>query len=149
MSESEITFDLRSLERLEQHLRGLDIEPQRQLLEALGGEVEDQVVSRLEAGGPAPNDEPWPAWSPRYAATRGGGKSLLRDEGEQLTSIQYLVTGDDALVIGSNLEYAATHQYGDDDRSIPARPYLGLSPDDEQSVEAVALKWLRDRVMAA
>lgn len=28
------------------------------------------------------------------------------------------------IVLGSNLIYAATHEYGDPDRKIPARPYL-------------------------
>lgn len=30
--------------------------------------------------------------------------------------------------------YAATHQFGDDSRNIQARPYLGLSPADEQEI---------------
>ena len=45
--------------------------------------------------------------------------------------------------VGSNLVYAATHQFGDPDRRIPARPYLGLSADDERDIEA-----LKNRVVA-
>ena len=36
----------------------------------------------------------------------------------------------DQVTVGSVKEYAATHQYGDEERNIPARPYLGLSERD-------------------
>ena len=37
-------------------------------------------------------------------------------------------------VAGTNLIYAATHQFGDPDRDIPARPYLGASGEDNRFI---------------
>lgn len=145
----ELSYDLRALERLGDRLEGMSSLSQRSLLSALGAHLEDSVVARIEEGGPGPNGEVWPDWSERYARTRGPGKALLRDEGELLTSIQYVVNNGDELEVGSNLEYAATHQYGDDDREIPARPYLGLSPEDEAAIEAEALDWMSRHMGAA
>lgn len=39
---------------------------------------------------------------------------------------------------GSNLEYAAVHQFGSDDGSTSARPYLGLSDFDRGEIERMA-----------
>jgi phage gpG-like protein len=43
--------------------------------------------------------------------------------------------------IGSNQIYASTHQFGRG--AIPARPYLGLSTNDEQSIIELALAHMR------
>ncbi|MCG9736482.1 phage virion morphogenesis protein [Pseudoalteromonas shioyasakiensis] len=48
--------------------------------------------------------------------------------------------GDSSLEFGSNLEYAAIHQFGGASdmiprlAAIPARPFLGLSERDEKEV---------------
>lgn len=41
--------------------------------------------------------------------------------------------------VGTNVEYAAIHQFGGDEVgiNIPARPYLGLSPDNEADLLGV------------
>lgn len=140
-------YDLRDLERIEKAIDGLNFFAQRELLSSIGGHLEDSVVARIEAGGPGPDGTEWPEWSERYAKTRHSGHSLLRNDGPLLESVQYLVNGGDELEVGSNLEYAATHQYGDDTRSIPARPYLGMSPQDVSDVEGIAVDWLQRRVL--
>lgn len=38
--------------------------------------------------------------------------------------------------------YAATHQFGDDRRGIPARPFLGLDDADEEEVIAILSQFL-------
>jgi len=48
----------------------------------------------------------------------------------------------DEVQVGSNLIYAATHQFGDPARNIPARPFLGLSTDDRTEILALAQAWL-------
>jgi len=105
-----------------------------ELLESVGALVESQTRRRIQEEKESPEGEAWEAWSERYAATRHGGNSLLQGEGDLLDSIQYLA-GDDEVEVGSNLVYAATHQYGDPGRGIPARPYLGLSDEDEQEID--------------
>ena len=37
-------------------------------------------------------------------------------------------------VAGANLVYAATHQFGDPERNIPARPFLGASGEDNRFI---------------
>lgn len=48
----------------------------------------------------------------------------------------------DSLRIGTPLVYGATHQFGDPRRSIPARPFLGLSTDDKTELVAILNDWL-------
>lgn len=42
--------------------------------------------------------------------------------------------------------YAATHQFGDDERNIDARPYLGLSDDDEAEVVDILNEYLAGNI---
>lgn len=41
------------------------------------------------------------------------------------------VAGADSVAVGTNEAYGPTHQFGDDNRNIPARPFLGLSDADD------------------
>lgn len=55
-------------------------------------------------------------------------------QGDQLS---YQVAGDN-LFVGTNAVYGARHQFGDDgDDGMPARPWLGLSPADEEEIELI------------
>lgn len=104
------------------------------LLENIGALVESQTRRRIQEEKTGPDGKAWQAWSDRYARNRPGGRSLLQSEGGLLDSIQYLVT-DGEVEVGSNLIYAATQQYGDDARGIPARPYLGISDENEAEID--------------
>ena len=135
MTGARLVLDLEGLARLAgwtEDMRG----QLGDLPEALGALVESQTRRRIEEERTGPDGTPWPAWSPRYAATRHSGHSLLQNEGDLLDSIFHEVTGD-GVEIGSGLVYAATHQFGHEERSIPARPYLGLSADNEAEITAL------------
>ena len=80
-------------------------------LKPIGALVESATRRRIETEKKGPHGERWPAWSEGYAKSRKKGKSRLRSSGALLDSIQYQVQGD-SVVIGSNLEYAAIHQFG-------------------------------------
>lgn len=127
----------RTVKRLNRLLAG--VANPRPALEAIGAVVESQTRRRIEDGGPSPDGTPWDAWSRGYAATRHGGQALLRGDGGLMDSIDW-VADDDSVQIGSNLVYAAIHQFGGEDdmpagpAGIPARPYLGLSDDDAEEV---------------
>lgn len=66
------------------------------------------------------------------AFTRGAtralaGAKILQDRGDLKASINMDVSN--LMVhVGSALKYAATHQFGDAERNIPARPYLVMMP---------------------
>ena len=122
------------LERLAQ----LDTTP---LLEAIGAEVESQTRRRISVDKESPAGMPWPEWSADYAATRHKGQSLLEGEGHLLGSITHQVEGDSVL-IGSPLIYAATHQFGDVERGIEPRPFLGLEGDDLDDVVGLVEDYL-------
>lgn len=112
----------------------------RPLLDALGSEVETQTRRRISEEKTAPDGAPWAPWSDAYAATRHGGQSLLQSEGHLLDSMHYQVIGGDVVEVGSNLVYAAIHQFGGEEvgRNIPARPYLGLSDENIDDLAALA-----------
>ena len=80
-------------------------------------------------------------WKP----VKRGGKPLV-DQGILKGSITHRARSD-AVEVGTNLVYGAIHQFGGKagrnlNVTIDARPYLGLSPDDETEVVAI----LRDFV---
>ncbi len=68
-------------------------------------------------------------------------KRPLIGETKQLsTKISYRLDGDTTLLVGSPLIYAATHQFGRG--NIPARPFLGLSPADENTIKTELIDYL-------
>lgn len=91
-----------------------------------------------------PDGAPWAALSPRYAAR----KAKLRP-GVPLLKFDYHMLGDqlssqvdqDTLLVGTNAPYGARQQFGGG--GIPARPWLGLSAEDEQEVAQLALDHLQ------
>lgn len=103
------------------------------------------------------------AWAPLSEATtlalrpeRQGG-SILQDRGLLAASIvsDY---GRDYAEVGSNRVYAPTHQFGAEQGEfgttkrggpipwgdIPARPFLGIGPEDEQEILDIATRHLAD-----
>ena len=141
--------NVRELARLQVRIGRLGNLPKRQLLDAIGQEVEGQTRRRISEEKTAPDGKSWKDWSPKYARTRHGGHSLLEGEGYLLDSIQYQINPD-AVEVGSNLVYAAIHQFGGDEVgiNIPARPYLGLSPDNEADIVAVVEDFLDQHLRA-
>jgi len=117
-----------------------------QIAYEVGGMVEDQTRRRIDAEKRAPDGTPWAPWSQRYAdriarRNRTSARSLLIGRGDLLGSIQNYTAGPD-VVVGTNLEYAAPHQFGlpgETGGGIPARPYLGLSIDNGREIEDLVL----------
>ena len=140
----EISVSSPALEGLEARIRRLaagiaDTEP---LLDAVGAELESQTRRRIESEGPAPDGSPWEPWSDRYARTRHGNQGQLFAEGDLLDSIQSLVHAD-FVETGSNLVYAAIHQFGGTPdmpagpAAIPTREWLGISGEDDRELNAL------------
>lgn len=79
----------------------------------------------------------------RLKRHKTGKYKILRDHGELRRSIKEQVSvAKDHVIIGSNLQYAAIHQFGGTIHfkkkkglvTIPARPYLGLNEKDKQHI---------------
>lgn len=99
-------------------------------------------------------------WIPSIRAIEEGGQTLSND-GFLKNSIKSEAS-EKGFAIGTNLKYAATHQFGDEDRiirakngkslkfkyagswksvkqvkvNIPKRPYLGIDEEDMQEIRA-------------
>jgi len=93
----------------------------------------------------AADGAPWaplkPATLKAKARSKPNAGPLVLDE-----HLRRLVTNSSCsgVEIGTPLVYGATHQFGDDDRNIPARPFLGLSDADRDEIEALAVDHLED-----
>lgn len=131
---------------LQEKLRGLSNAKLDDLLATLGGELESQTKRRLsDEEKTGPDGGKWADWSESYAKTRHEGQSLLQGEGHLQDSVQFAVRAAE-VELGSNLIYAATHQFGRPDDGIPARPYLGINDDDRRELEELVALWLQKRL---
>lgn len=102
-----------------------------ELTDDAGAILESSTRDRFDTK-TAPDGAAWVPWSEDYDDTREDRHSLLVEEGDLRDSIASYSTGGEVHV-GSNLIYAAHHQIGGDEigSGIPARPYLGISDEDE------------------
>ena len=123
-----------------------DVGLQRQAKELVGGLVESQTRLRFQtATDPDGND--WAPWSPGYAESRHKGHSLLQASNALLDSIAWRLDGEE-LTVGSNIVYAAIHQFGGEEgmrpgpAAIPARPYLGVNSANAAELERELADWL-------
>ena len=112
--------------------RGADLTP---LLRELGDDEITRTLLRFEHG-EAPDGSAWAGLKqsrkPRKGQ-KGRSDQVLVDTGQLRNSITKQILGSSVLMIGSNADYAAWHQFGT--RHIPARPFLGVSDDLIQSAQ--------------
>jgi phage virion morphogenesis protein len=114
------------------------------LMEAGGSVLEGSTRRRIGEEKTAPDGDRWAGWSEAYGETRHPGQTLLVSRGHLLDSIQAIATAREAQV-GSNLVYAAIHQFGGADvgkPGLPARPYLGVSDADRAELIELAEDFL-------
>lgn len=84
-----------------------------------------------------PDGNPWEPLDPKYQARKEkNADKILVLEGFMRDTLAYN-TSPNSMEMGTNLIQGATHQFGDDDRGIPARPFLGVSEDDEQMIQDI------------
>ncbi len=50
----------------------------------------------------------------------------------------------DSLEFGTDRKYGATHQLGDQERGIPARPFLGIDDQDRDEILAILRRHLEE-----
>jgi phage virion morphogenesis protein len=81
----------------------------------------------------------WPPRTTRYRGKRAKNK-LLIDTGRLIDSITYRAHSTH-VDIGTNVEYAATHQFGRD--AIPARPFIMLQDEDSAPIREAILAHIK------
>jgi len=145
MTGARFSIEMQGMDKVNAAFKRLANPNLRPLLDALGAEGEAQTRRRITEEKTAPSGTPWAPWSPAYAKTRKGNQSLLQSKNNLLDSITHNVIGNDEVEWGSNVVYAAIHQFGGAGvgKNIPARPYLGLSSDNQADMDAIMTDWAR------
>ncbi len=92
----------------------------------------------------SPDGTPWAPLAPETLARKKGEDRILQDQGTLRDTLSYEVSANE-LLFGSNLEYAATHQFGREDHGIEARPFIGIT-DGPWHDEVEMLGILRDHL---
>ena len=142
----------------------LDSGGRTKLLQSIGAEMESQTQERFSTQ-KAPDGKPWKALAQKtrdyYSKIGKRADMLLNFEGKLLDSITSEVQGGAwSVLTGAAMEYAAVHQFGAVIRpksakalmvpgygrlqkvTIPARPYLGVSPDNAKQIAALTAAFL-------
>ncbi|MCX7061380.1 MAG: phage virion morphogenesis protein [Gammaproteobacteria bacterium] len=153
-----LNLDLRGLQTFDQAVTRIEqlLRYPEPLLTDIGEALLLSVDERFERR-EDPDGIPWEPVSDKYAGRKSAGKATKRsgavtDPGNilELTRdlrrlTRYQVDGE-TLLIGSDRVYAATHQFGDPKRGIPARPVYGLSDDDREEIGQLVIEHLDDAV---
>ena len=138
--------------RLKQRLNAqanslLNLQPFWQLV---GMYVQKQTIKERFDKEQAPDGAKWKSLSAarikqRMRRHRTGQMKILQDVGELRRSVQYEAT-QTYVRIGSNLIYARTHQFGRG--KIPARPFLGITPNERRHINDMFRAYLKRHVFA-
>jgi phage virion morphogenesis protein len=121
----------------------------RQLMDDVASLLESSTRNRFQTK-VSPEGDVWSDWSPAYAASRGPNHSLLVADSKTREDPLYgsidRFWSDDEAMVGSNLPYAAIHQFGGEDvgSGIPARPYLGLDEVDRGDINDIVSRTLEE-----
>lgn len=73
-----------------------------------------------------------------------GGRKILTDTGRLRNSVHFRMLGKHTLALRAGTVYAATHQYGDPSRNIPARPFLMVQDEDWAAFRRQVVEWLSE-----
>lgn len=132
----------------------------RPLLEELGEYELRSTRGRFKTQ-TAPDGSAWAPLQPWYKREKRRNKErILTLNGFLRSQLVWQMVGERTVEVGSNLVHAAIHQFGGVIRpraakllmfrghvaksvDIPARPYLGLSKEDERELVERTLDWLR------
>ena len=146
MAGVQVELTLQGIEQAARALGQLAASDLEDLAFDVGALLESSTQERIATEKAAPDGTPWAPWTERYDETRSHGThSLLVQDNHLLTANQNYTTGT-TVRVGNNLVYGAIHQMGGEIQNafgrgitvtMPARPYLGISPADEQAILAL------------
>lgn len=150
MAGSKITISTTGGEAILKTLQGVqdrsqDLQP---VMEVIGEYLLGSHQDRLDAG-ISPDGTPFEPLSPTTLSRKTKNQDKVLIENGYLYNLVYQAAHD-GLELGSPMGYAAMHQFGGTTspksmfpgKDIPARPYLGLSGDDEQAVLDILAEFL-------
>jgi phage virion morphogenesis protein len=98
-----------------------------------------------------PSGERWPANSPVTLQNKPGNRPLTGETGALMDTIHWQLLSNNAVAIGSPMEYAAMQQFGGTKAEfpwlwgdIPARSFLGISDADKADILDIIQRHLED-----
>jgi phage virion morphogenesis protein len=163
---AQVSFDLKEIDAVKKLLSkaALSNSDRARLLGSIGVEMEAQTQERFDTR-KSPDGDSWKALAQKtmdyYAGKGWTARSILVGEGTLRDSITSEVQGGGwSVLVGATMEYAAVHQFGAEIKpksakalfvpgygilqkaTIPARPYLGVSPDDTKAIAAATAVFL-------
>lgn len=134
----QVDYDDQEVTRLLQRLIDAGGNPRPALLE-IGEELVDSTKKRFETTS-GPDGTPW-ARNKASTIKRKGRDKPLTASGTLMDQINYQLTGNDTLEVGSPTVYAAMQQFGGTKEEfphlwddIPAREFIGISTEDEEKI---------------
>jgi phage virion morphogenesis protein len=154
MAAASVSFDLKEVDAVKKLLAhaALDSAARSRLLQSIGVEMEEQTKDRFETKS-SPDGDSWPAIAEktrRYYESKpkfSKAEPPLVVEGMlRLSLTSEVQDGAWSTMVGATMEYAAVHQFGWPKKNIPARPYLGVSPDDTKRIEAAVATFLAGNI---
>ena len=120
-------------------------------MKVLASTLVSQTKGRILDERTSPEGVAWKAWTAKYKKSvlkKGGSRDLLQAEGNLWKDLSP-DHGDDFAQAYTSMIYGRIHQAGSPatdkngrDQNIPARPYLGLSPDNAAELESVFSAWV-------
>lgn len=158
MSGVTITIEARGTEAVQQALNRLAAQlagpAMRHVYDEIGASLVTSTQRRFERE-TGPDGQRWQPLAPstrdrligaprgdgrrRRGGTRRGAQTILRVSGLLYSSLTHIASEAD-VVVGTNREYAALHQFGGTPdmapgpAAVPARPFLGLDAADEAEI---------------
>lgn len=134
MAGSFVSIDVRGQKQIAQALnrllqQGGDLEPAFREIGEFMLETTQQRFDDMQA----PDGEPWEPLSPTTLKNKKRTDKILTESGTLADTLNYQL-GNNQLMFGSNMEYAATHQFGREADGIPARPFLGVAPFEKTEI---------------
>jgi phage virion morphogenesis protein len=161
-----VSFDLKEVGAVKKMLANasLNAADRGRLLQSIGVEMEAQTQERFDTQ-KSPDGDSWKALAQKtrnyYASQGWAARSILVGEGTLRDSVTSEIQGGAwSVLVGATMEYAAVHQFGAKITpksaktlfvpgygmlkkvTIPARPYLGVSPDDTKAIETAVANFL-------
>ncbi|MDR2942788.1 MAG: phage virion morphogenesis protein [Treponema sp.] len=156
MADGGVSFDLRQLDAVSNNVlsvAALTDDKRSKLLKSIGVEMEAQTTERFDTK-TDPQGNKWKdiadTTKSYYNAMLDSGKTdgkprpPLVFTGDLRMSVTSEVQGGGwSVIVGAAKEYANVHQYGFEAKNIPARPFIGISAENQREIEEIIRAYLR------
>lgn len=153
MSAEVFITDIEEIKKLQDKLKSLKLSSseERDILEAIGTEIETQIEERFENQRDVSGNK-WQDISQKtkeYYNKKGGIVGSILSRTRQLRDTIESQVNNSQLLTGATKVYAAVHNFGDNSRNIPQREFLGLSSNNYADIENIINEFLENSIKKA